>query len=154
MFLWQRSKRGIMRGLFGILMICVFFPTASLAGEPRQHIDDALIRFVAAFNAGDSATIASLYTEDAALLPPGGARVDGRPAIRDFWQGAIDSGMVIDDLHAVEVEARGDVAGEVGVFTLDVPVEGGRSKVQGKYIVVWKRQGHTWQLHRDIWNTN
>jgi hypothetical protein len=54
--------------------------------------------------------------------------------------------MKIDDLHAVEVDAKGDIAGEVGVFTLSVPGEGGVTKVPGRYIVIWN--------HRDIWNTN
>jgi uncharacterized protein (TIGR02246 family) len=144
-----------MHKLISAFIICFLIPATSLAGEPRQHIDEALIKFVAAFNAGDGATVASFYTEDAALLPPGGARVDGRAAIQEFWQGAINSGMKIDDLHAVEVEARRDMAGEVGVFTLSVPGEGGViTKMSGKYIVLWKRDGHTWQLYRDIWNTN
>jgi ketosteroid isomerase-like protein len=62
--------------------------------------------------------------------------------------------MKVDDLHAVEVEARGDMAGEIGVLTLTVPGDAGPTKVGGKYIVIWKRNGQTWQLHRDIWNTN
>ncbi len=143
-----------MKRLLAILALVSLMPTAAMAGEARAHIDDALATFVAAFNAGDGATVASLYTEDAALYPPGGEPVHGRAAIQTFWQGAIDSGMKIDDLHAVEVEARGDMAGEVGVFTLSVPGEGGATKVAGKYIVIWKRSGHTWQLHRDIWNMN
>ena len=143
-----------MHRFLGALILCALVPAASLAGEPRQHIDEILIRFVAAFNAGDGATVAGFYTEDAALLPPGGTRVDGRASIQAFWQGAIDSGMKIDDLHAVEVDARQDLAGEVGVFTLSVPGEGGVTKVAGKYIVIWKRTGHTWQLYRDIWNTD
>ena len=57
-------------------------------------------------------------------------------------------------IHAVEVEARGDMAGELGVLTLTVPGDTGPTKVSGKYIVIWKRNGQTWQLHRDIWNTN
>ena len=133
---------------------CILTSTASFAEDPRAHIDEAMVTFVAAFNAGDGATVASLYTEDAALLPPGGARVDGRAAIQEFWQGAFDGGLRIDDLHAVEVDSSGDLAGEVGVFTLSVPGEDGPSKVDGKYIVIWKRVGGTWQLHRDAWNTN
>ena len=109
-----------MNRLLTILMLGILLPTAAMAGESRTHIDEALVKFVAAFNAGDAATVASLYTEDAALYPPGAERVDGRSAIQTFWQGAIDSGMKID----------------------------------GKYIVIWKRSGHTWQLYRDIWNTN
>ncbi len=62
--------------------------------------------------------------------------------------------MKFDDVHAVEVDSRGDIAGEVGVFILSVPGDSGMTKVPGKYIVIWKRSGHTWQLHRDIWNTN
>jgi len=140
--------------LIAIFIVCAFIPGVSVAAEPRQHIDEALVKFVAAFNSGDAATVAGFYAEDAALLPPDGHRVDGRAGIQEFWQGAINSGMKIDDLHAIEVHARQDIAGEVGVFTLSVPVEGGAKKVSGKYIVLWKRDGHNWQLYRDIWNTN
>lgn len=136
-----------------ILALGILLPTAAVAGEPRAHIDEVLLKWVAAFNAGDSATVASLYTEDASVFPPGEERVDGRSAIQAFWQGAIDSGMKVD-FHAVEVEAWNDIAGEIGAFTLIVPSDSGPTKVVGKYIVIWKRTGHTWQLHRDIWNMN
>ncbi len=143
-----------MKRLLSIFAFGILLPTLAMAGEPRTHIDEALVKFVAAFNAGDGATVASLYSEDATLFPPGGERVDGRSAIQTFWQGAIDSGLKIDFLHAVEVEARGDMAGEVGVFTLLAPGDGGPTKIPGKYIVIWKRNGQTWQLHRDIPNRN
>ena len=143
-----------MKKLLTILALAILLPTILMAGETRTHIDDVLVKFVAAFNAGDGATVASLYSEDAALFPPKGERIDGRSAIQTFWQGAIDSGMKIDDLHAIEVDSRGDIAGEVGVFILSVPGDSGATKIPGKYIVIWKRSGHTWQLHRDIWNTN
>lgn len=143
-----------MKRLFTILALGILLPTALVAGDARTHIDETMVRFVAAFNAGDGASVANLYTEDAALFPPGAERIDGRSAIQTFWQGAIDSGMKIDKLHAVEVDSGGNIAGEVGVFVLSVPGDSGVTKVAGKYIVTWKRTGHTWQLHRDIWNTN
>jgi uncharacterized protein (TIGR02246 family) len=139
--------------------ICMFvagmilLPMMAAAGEPRSHIDDQLAIFKSAFNQGDSATIASLYTPDATLLPPDSERIDGRAAIQAFWQGAIDAGMKMDELQAVDVDASNEIAGEVGKFVLSVPGENGPTKVTGKYIVVWKREGHTWRLHRDIWNT-
>jgi ketosteroid isomerase-like protein len=143
-----------MKKLLIILALGILLPTVLLASDPRTHIDDVLVKFVAAFNAGDGATVASFYSEDAALFPPGGERIDGRSAIQTFWQGAIDSGMKIDDLHAVEVDSGGDISGEVGVFILSVPGDSGATKIPGNYIVIWKRSGHTWQLHRDIWNTH
>jgi ketosteroid isomerase-like protein len=143
-----------MKKLLTILVLGILMPTVLLASDPRTHIDDVLVKFVAAFNAGNGATVASFYSEDAALFPPGGERIDGRSAIQAFWQGAIDSGMKIDDLHAVEVDSGGDISGEVGVFILSVPGDSGVTKIPGNYIVIWKRSGHTWQLHRDIWNTH
>jgi uncharacterized protein (TIGR02246 family) len=142
----------MMKKLLTVCALVILLPTTAMAGEPRAHIDEALVKFAAAFNAGDAATIANLYTEDAALFPPGGDRIDGRAGIQTFWQGAIDSGMKITDLRAVEVEARGDTAGEVGVFTATVPGDTGLTTVDGQYIVIWKRTGHTWRLHRDIYN--
>jgi len=143
-----------MKRLITIIVLGILLPTILLAGEPRTHIDETMVKFVAAFNAGDGATVASFYTEDAALFPPGAARINGRSAIQTFWQGAIDSGMTIDDLHAVEVDSRGDIAGEIGIFVLSAPGESGQTKIPGQYIVIWKRTGHIWRLHRDIWNTN
>jgi ketosteroid isomerase-like protein len=141
--------------LISALAICVLLPVTALAGPARSHIDETLVQFVNAFNGGDGAAVAALYTEDAELLPPNSAPVRGRQAIQDFWQGAIDAGMTLESLGAIEVEAQGHMAAEVGAFVLNVPGENGQiTSVGGKYIVVWRRDGHTWRLHKDIWNTN
>lgn len=144
---------GDMKKLCAILTLGLLVPAIILADEPRNHIEEASVKFVAAFNAGDGAALANLYSEDAALFPPGAERIDGRTAIQGFWQGAMDAGMKLDVLRTIEVESRGDIASEVGAFVLSVPGDSGVSKVNGQYIVVWKRDGHTWQLYRDIWNT-
>jgi len=143
-----------MKNLLNILALVILLPTVAEAGEPRAHIDETLVRFVAAFNAGDGATVAGFYSEDATLFPPGGEPINGRSAIQTFWRGAIDAGMKLDDLHAVEVIPGGATASEMGIFALSAPGENGRTVMPGQYIVVWKRIGHTWQLHRDIWNLN
>lgn len=81
-----------------------------------------------------------MYTDDAALLPPDGERVDGRKGVEEFWQGAIKAGMKNLTLKALEVEGSGNLAYEVGAFTLGVPSKGGAlSSMAGKYIVVWKK---------------
>ena len=71
-----------MKRLLALLALVSLLPTAAMAGEPRAHIDDALVTFVTAFNAGDGATVASLYTEDAALYPPGGGASMAVPPFR------------------------------------------------------------------------
>jgi ketosteroid isomerase-like protein len=55
-------------------------------------------------------------------------------------------------LTTVEVQGCGDTAWEVGRYT--VPGEGGKVLDTGDYVVIWKREGGEWKLHRDIWTTN
>ena len=49
-----------------------------------QQLNDA---WTAAFNKGDGAAVAAMYTED--LLPPGADIVKGRAAIEAFWKQAV-----------------------------------------------------------------
>lgn len=126
----------------------------ALAGGAADEIEARSLEFEAAFNAGDGAAVGALYTPDAAVLPPGGARVDGRDAIAGFWAEAIESGLADLDLVVVEVIETGDSALDVGTLTLTAPGEGDqRVTVAAKYIVYWKKIDGAWYLHRDIWNT-
>jgi uncharacterized protein (TIGR02246 family) len=43
----------------------------------------------AAFNQGDAAAVAALYTDYAVVLPPSHAVIKGAAAIRDYWQGLV-----------------------------------------------------------------
>lgn len=125
----------------------------ALAGGLEAEIEARALAFEAAFNAGDGAGVAAFYTPDAAILPPGAARIDGREGISTFWTGAIESGLTDLDLVITEVIAAGDSAIDVGTLTLTAPGEGGtRATVAGKYVVQWQRVDAVWHLHRDIWN--
>ena len=108
--------------------------------------------FMDAFGRGDAAGLAHLYTGGGQLLPPNSEVVAGRDAIRAFWQGALDAGLTEATLDTVEVDSTGDTAVEVGRYALRA--KGGQVADAGKYVVVWKREGGGWKLHRDIWNTN
>jgi ketosteroid isomerase-like protein len=59
------------------------------AQDAKAAMEDAAGSWEAAFNAGDGKAVAELYTEDAALFPPGAERVDGNSVIAEFWQGAV-----------------------------------------------------------------
>jgi ketosteroid isomerase-like protein len=89
--------------------------------------------------------IASLYTENATLLPPGAPAVKGRQNIRDFWKAFLDAGAADPVVRPVSVEGAGELAYEVGDYqvTLPNPQGGGTTRQQGKYLVVWKRQSAT-----------
>ncbi len=149
-----------MRRTLTITAIAILLAGAAAIGQAadmdaQAGIDAQSTKFEQAFNSGDTDALAALYTEDAAVLPPGGARVDGRDGVKAFWAGGIGQGLGDLDLQTVEVMAEGDFATEVGTLSLTAPAaEGtGRTDLRGKYIVLWKRgEDGTWRLHRDIWN--
>ena len=120
----------------------------------RDNIEAALKMFMQSLMDGDAAGVAIHYTEDAALLPPDAAKIEGREGIQRAWQDLIDAGVRDVTLTTHEVDAFGDVANEVGVISATAPEEnGGRVPWTGKYVAVWKRGGDgTWRMHRDIWN--
>jgi uncharacterized protein (TIGR02246 family) len=135
--------------------VCVTgLATAAAAEDVRQAIEQVNARFVEAFKAGDAAAIASLYTETAKMLPPDATEIAGREAIQAEWQSGIDDGLKDLTLEAQEVEASGDLAYEIGAFSLQVPTEhDDMATAGGNYVVVWQRGAENdWRLHVDTWN--
>jgi uncharacterized protein (TIGR02246 family) len=112
-------------------------------------------QFKDAFKRGNAAGVAACYTHNAQLLPPGAPLLAGQTAIAEFWQGAMNLGIKEASLETKQIEERGNLATELGQYTLTIqPVEGERLTEVGKYVVVWLNEGGTWKLHFDIWNAN
>ena len=122
------------------------------ASDLREEIRSANDDFEKNFANGDARGMASLYTSDGVLLPPGAGIQEGSNAIRNFWQMVMDMGIKEAHLETLEVDQEGDTAIEMGQYELS-GAEGQRMD-QGKYIVVWKRDGGKLKLHKDIWNTS
>lgn len=123
-------------------------PAAPQAQDIRSDIDALNAQWVATFNRGDAAGMALLYTEQATLLPSGAPLAKGRAAIQAAWQAAFDAGFRKVAVRMRQLDQFGDAAREIGEFSLDAP--GGR--MDGKYVVLWRRVGGAWQLDTDIWN--
>ena len=126
--------------------------TPSAVADISSDVEVANRRFMEAFGRGDAASIAQLYTSSAQLLPANSDVVAGTSAIQSFWQGAMDLGLGEVVLETLELENHGETAHEVGRYTLKDA--GGQVADAGKYVVIWKREGGTWKLHRDIWTTS
>lgn len=129
----------------------------SMAMDPmelRSAIESNGDAWESAANAGDATALAELYATDATLMPDGAETVRGRDGIQEFWTGflaEIPEGSVVE-LESVDVDGAGDLAYEVGRFTLS---SGGDVLDEGKFVVVWQHQPDgSWKMLVDIWNRN
>ena len=114
----------------------------------RQAIEAAVQRYVEATNQGDAEALASLYADDAVLLPPDHEPIRGRAAIGDFWRQGTDEGLEVSTLT---VEVDGGLGYLVGRYHL--PATDEEPADSGKYVMCLKRQRDgAWKLTADIWN--
>jgi uncharacterized protein (TIGR02246 family) len=148
----RQSQEVTMRTILLAIAICTAGTAPALAQDKAtiQKLND---RFVAAFNKGDAAAIATMYTNDAVVLPPGSDMVKGKTAIEAFWKKSAEQ---LGDmkLTTVDVKPLGtSAAREIGTFTLKTKAQPPQD-VPGKYVVVWHKIGPDWKLGTDIWNTN
>jgi len=140
--------------MWRIVVIIGFLSVGSPAlAQSKATIEKLNDVWTAAFNRGDAAAVAALYTEDAYVLPPGSAMVKGRAGIEAFWRQAAQQ-MSDAKLTTVDVLPLGrSAAREIGTVTLKTKSQPPQ-EVVGKYVVVWRKMGRDWKLATDIWNTD
>ena len=125
------------------------------SAEDIKAIKAASEQYAEAFNRGDAAAFAALFTEGAKVLPPNSPMIVGREGIQAFNQGGFDAG--VGDLQGtvIELSLNGDMAHEVGKYTLTIqPEEGEAISDSGKYLVIWKRENGSWKVDVNIWNSS
>ena len=106
---------------------------------------------MSAFNGGDAAGVAKIYTNDARLLPPGAPTIPGREAIEGFIKEFVSTGAKLS-FNLLTVHESGDLSVAVGEFDMQIP---GAPDDHGKYVEVWRRQTDgTWLIVDDIFNSS
>jgi uncharacterized protein (TIGR02246 family) len=133
-----------------LALACLIPATAARSEDVRGAVEAGNRAFISAFLQGNATAVANLYTPEAQVIAPGSPVAKGRPAIAAFWQKSIDSGVKDVTLETAEVESSGELAYETGIVRL-VAKDGTVSTA--RYVVIWKRIGDKWLLHRDTWNS-
>lgn len=140
---WQRTAMAAVAlcGLFAM-------PAPAQTKADIQQLDD---QFGAAFNKGDAAAVAAMYTPDAYLLPAGAPMTKGRAGIEAYWKKAMDA---LGDVKCTALDVRplgASAAREIGTCTFKTKAQPSQDGAL-KYAVVWQRDGTRWKLLQDIWN--
>jgi uncharacterized protein (TIGR02246 family) len=133
--------------------------SSSLA-DSRPFLDvQSLLRnlaqdFVTAFNTGNYDHAAALFTADGAFMVPHYEPAYGPKAVERLLRQFGEAGYEDLRLETVRVESSGDMAMEIGRYT--VAVRQGDGTIvgdRGKYVKVWRRLG-TWLIVADSWSSN
>lgn len=107
------------------------------------------------FNAGKIAELVELfYTEDAYALPPDTPHLEGRAAIRDFFQAFHDSGQVEFQLDVIRIEAAGEYGYVTGSYVLSVTPPGGSTqRWRGETNEAFRKDADgAWRCCADMWH--
>jgi uncharacterized protein (TIGR02246 family) len=142
-----------MRKFAVIVTVAAALVITAVQGQVKTDpaLNKLAAEWAAAFNAKDAAKIASLYADDAVLMPPNLPMVKGRANIEAHFKGEIQQGVTNLQLRPLESAISGSQAFEAGTSTVTVP--GGQTE-QGKYLVVLKRVGNDWKIAYDIYNSD
>jgi uncharacterized protein (TIGR02246 family) len=98
--------------------------------------------------------LAALYAPDAVYLQPSGARVTGRPAIRDVCKKIMDHFNSDIAFHSLASDHSGDLAYDSGEYreSLIKLSDKTDAEVQGNYVMIFKRQPDgTWLIAEQMW---
>jgi uncharacterized protein (TIGR02246 family) len=129
--------------------------TGSLTDADRDSIRAYIARFDQKMMAGDISAVVAFYSDDAVLLPPNSAEVQGREAIRKFFQGLPKFTQFKQELE--EVEGDENFAYPRGTFETTTTPPGSNKPVKdkGKVLAVWhKQEDGSWIVTRVIWNSD
>jgi uncharacterized protein (TIGR02246 family) len=113
-------------------------------------------RWVAAVEKKDVAAISEFYAPEARIMPSNAPTAKGRAAIAEFWKGLLTLPGVSFTFQpqVVKVAEAGDMAYEIGTYSLSFDDPEGRVQDRGKYLVVWEKVNGDWKAMVDIDNSD
>lgn len=153
-----------MRGFRNLVVLagCALLAGCMSAATPADTAADAAAiasvneNWGKAYVAGDVEALVALYSEDAAVNPPGTPQVRGHAAMREFFAkdtaSAKEAGVTMNLNPQRDSGVSGDLAWESGTFT--AVDKSGATIDAGKYVTVLQKKDGKWLIVRDTWNSD
>jgi ketosteroid isomerase-like protein len=125
-----------------------FRPLRDVESQLRDLTQD----FATSFNTGNYDQAASLFAADGVLMAPHYDGAYGQKAVERLLRQLGEQGYSDLRLETTRVEHSGDMAMELGRFTVVArKADGTLVPERGKYVRVWRRLG-VWLLMADCWS--
>ncbi len=138
----------------------MYRPYSSSLADPRPFLDvQSLLRniaqdFVTSFNTGNYDQAAVLFTHDGAFMAPHHEPAYGPKAVERLLRQFGEAGYEDLRLETVRIDSSGDMAAEIGRYTVAIRQPDGTIIAdRGKYVKAWRRLG-AWLIVADCWSSN
>ncbi len=106
------------------------------------------------FNTGNYDQVAVLFASDGLFMAPHHESAVGSKAIERKLREFGESGYQNLRLETMRVDSSGDMAMEVGRYSVSIVNDrGATTEDRGKYLKVWRRLG-AWRIVADCWSSN
>lgn len=138
----------------------MYRPYSGSLAETRPFLDvQSLIRnlaldFVTNFNTGNYDQVAAFFAQDGAFMAPHHDAAYGPKAVERLLRQFGEAGYENLRLETVRVETSGDLAIEIGRYSVAIRQPDGTMLAdRGKYVKAWRRLG-AWLIVADCWSSN
>jgi uncharacterized protein (TIGR02246 family) len=106
------------------------------------------------FNTGNYDQVAGLFASDGIFMAPHNESIVGPKPIERKLREFGESGYQDLRLETIRVDSSGDMAMEIGRYSVSVVSDNNSPKAdRGKYVKVWRRLG-AWRIVADCWSSN
>jgi uncharacterized protein (TIGR02246 family) len=128
-------------------------PAAVVASNLFAYAQDAnksaevfATKWVTAYNAGDAAGVAALFTEDGVFNAPSGAVLKGREAIAKALAGRMKAGWTQERITTTEEGTAGNAVWAAGDYALMGTGNAEGKQMGGRFGWVLVREGDAWRV--------
>ncbi len=121
-----------------------------LSPEDREALQAYIDEFVGQCLDRDFDPLVERLTDDVVLLPPDQPAVVGKGAAADFF-----GDYPVIRLFSAPIESadgRADHAAARGSFDMTVETEDGETRMVGKVLATYRKEGGRWRMATECWN--
>ena len=147
--------------MLGFLMLASVAMLAQKGGDNEKlkaTIQDYNLAMADAMVKGDYEAVFSYYDDKVISLPNYGEMIRGKEAMMEHQAAGAEMGnkVLAMSLKTKKVSDYGDIVVEIGFYSITMEISGMPDPIKdnGKYLTVWKKDGKSYKILNEIWNTN
>ena len=129
---------------FLVLLVMGLSSLSAYAQDAKKTADDFAAKWVTAYDAGDAAALAALFTQDGVFNAPSGAVLKGRDAIEKALAGRIKAGWTKETITTNDAAMAGSAIWAAGGYGLLGSGEVAGKQTGGHFGWVLVRDGDAW----------